>query len=112
MHWHHRIASFIFILLISATASASFMQRSSHKFFTSVITIAPAKPTATVIFMHGLGDTADGWAPMLHHEIAPLMPHIKFICPTAPVRPVTLNGGMAMTSWHDITDLRSYVSYF
>ena len=33
------------------------------------------------------------------------MPYAKFILPTAPTQPVTLNGGMAMTSWYDIVGL-------
>lgn len=36
-------------------------------------------------------------------EIVP--PHVKVICPTAPVQPVTLNGGYAMTSWFDLLTL-------
>ena len=56
------------------------------------------KHTATVILLHGLGDTASGWAdfaPMLQMQ----MPHVKFVFPTAPTRPITLNGGMKMTGW-------------
>ena len=33
------------------------------------------------------------------------MPHLKFILPTAPTQPVTMNMGMAMPSWYDITGL-------
>jgi predicted esterase len=33
------------------------------------------------------------------------VPHIKFILPTAPKIPVTLNGRMRMTAWHDIKRL-------
>ena len=29
--------------------------------------------------------------------------HVKFVCPTAPTRPVTLNGGMPMPAWFDIS---------
>jgi hypothetical protein len=29
-------------------------------------------------------------------------PRTRFILPTAPVQPVTINGGMRMTSWFDI----------
>ena len=31
--------------------------------------------------------------------------HIKFILPTAPTQPVTLNMGMPMPSWYDIVGL-------
>ena len=33
------------------------------------------------------------------------MPHVKFILPTAPTQPVTLNMGMSMPSWYDIVGL-------
>lgn len=33
------------------------------------------------------------------------MPHIKFILPTAPTQPVTMNMGYPMPSWYDITGL-------
>ena len=33
------------------------------------------------------------------------MPHVKFVLPNAPISPVTLNGGMSMPSWYDITSL-------
>ena len=29
--------------------------------------------------------------------------HVKFVCPTAPTRPVTLNMGSRMPAWFDIT---------
>ena len=31
--------------------------------------------------------------------------HVKFILPTAPTQPVTLNMGMSMPSWYDIVGL-------
>jgi len=58
--------------------------------------------TATVIFLHGLGDSGNGWA----STIAAVVPsYVKVICPTAPVQPVTLNGGYSMPSWFDLTTL-------
>lgn len=61
-----------------------------------------ARPTATVIWLHGLG--ADG------HDFEALVPAlnlpdtlaIRFIFPHAPKRPVTINGGMVMRAWYDI----------
>jgi predicted esterase len=37
--------------------------------------------------------------------LAKELPHLKFILPTAPTRPVTMNMGMPMPSWYDITGL-------
>src|SRR5207244_10915227 len=60
-------------------------------------------PTASIIWLHGLG--ADG------HDLAPIVPElrlpktaIRFVFPHAPVRPVTSNGGMRMRAWYDIAD--------
>jgi len=66
------------------------------------LTIAPrATHTATVIIAHGLGDTGAGWYPVAQ-MLSAGYPHIKFVLPHAPVRPVTVNGGMSMNSWFDI----------
>lgn len=64
--------------------------------------------THAVIWLHGLG--ADG------HDFEPIVPElgldpklaIRFVFPHAPKIPVTLNGGMVMPAWYDITtmDLR------
>jgi phospholipase/carboxylesterase len=61
-----------------------------------------AEPSASVIWLHGLG--ADG------HDFEPIVPELRmpdtlplrFVFPHAPVRPVTINGGMAMRAWYDI----------
>jgi phospholipase/carboxylesterase len=65
----------------------------------------PEPPNALMVWLHGLG--ADGYdlepaAEML--EVA----GIRHVFPHAPVRPVTINGGMAMRAWYDIAapDLR------
>eukprot|EP00808_Paulinella_micropora_P026215 g29919.t1 len=73
----------------------------------SAVVIKPkAKHTASVIWLHGLGDSGHGWAPACA-EWAPKMPYIKWVLPNAPHQPVTLNGGMRMSSWHDIKQLET-----
>ncbi|KAF8639476.1 hypothetical protein AX17_001496 [Amanita inopinata Kibby_2008] len=67
---------------------------------------AKAKHTATVIFTHGLGDTGHGWEPVAGLlQMDPGLQHVKWVLPHAPVRPVTLNMGIAMPSWFDIYSL-------
>ncbi len=70
------------------------------------VEIAPRAPHRyTIIWMHGLG--ADG------HDFESIVPElglpddlgIRFCFPNAPVRPVTINGGMAMRAWYDIMDM-------
>ena len=62
-----------------------------------------AKHTATLIFLHGLGDTGNGIAAIGQALVtaAPALSHIKFIFPTAPTRPVSMNGGMNMPGMID-----------
>jgi len=52
--------------------------------------------------LHGLGDTGHGWASAVG---ALGLSHIKFVCPTAPVMPVSLNAGYRMPSWFDLKSL-------
>ena len=56
-----------------------------------VIVSPSGKHTATLIFLHGLGDTGHGWASSLA-EVR--QSHVKIVCPTANTIPVTLNSGM------------------
>lgn len=51
-----------------------------------------ARHTATVCFMHGLGDTGHGWT-FLGESLAARFPYVKFVFPHAPSIPITLNGG-------------------
>lgn len=60
---------------------------------------------ATIIWLHGLGDSGNGFAPIVPElKLAPEL-GIKFIFPHAPVRPVTINNGMEMRAWYDIKSL-------
>mmetsp|Transcript_88339 Transcript_88339/g.248826 ORF Transcript_88339/g.248826 Transcript_88339/m.248826 type:complete len:300 (-) Transcript_88339:29-928(-) len=70
-------------------------------------TKVPEGHDATVIWMHGLGDTGRGWAAVAQQgsELRRLLPATRFLFPTAPTQPVTVNGGMAMPSWFDIASL-------
>lgn len=62
--------------------------------------------TNPIIICSGLGDTAAGWYPLARSLAAkPAFSHIRFVLPTAPSHPVTLNGGMPMPSWFDIKSL-------
>ncbi|CAG8634805.1 7932_t:CDS:2 [Paraglomus brasilianum] len=57
--------------------------------------------TATVLFLHGLGDSGKGWI-QTADQIGQTMPHVKFILPNAPVRPVTIFNGYRTPAWFDI----------
>ncbi|KAK3787281.1 hypothetical protein RRG08_056002 [Elysia crispata] len=75
---------------------------SSNNMSPPIVVPAKEKATASLIFLHGLGDTGHGWAEMLR-ELK--LNHIRCVCPHAPLKPVTLNGGMVMPSWFDIKGL-------
>jgi phospholipase/carboxylesterase len=68
------------------------------------ISTGPA-PTAAVIWLHGLGADGHDFEPIVPQLMWPDAPEIRFIFPHAPVRPVTLNGGMPMRAWYDIVSL-------
>ncbi|KAJ8644457.1 hypothetical protein MRB53_006205 [Persea americana] len=57
---------------------------------------------ATIVWLHGLGENGSSWSQLL--EGLPL-PNIKWICPTAPTRPVTAFGGFTCTAWFDVGEL-------
>jgi phospholipase/carboxylesterase len=62
-------------------------------------------PTASVIWLHGLG--ADG------HDFEPIVPEldlpdglaVRFVFPHAPMQAVTINGGAVMRAWYDVYGL-------
>ncbi|HSI46416.1 MAG TPA: dienelactone hydrolase family protein [Methylophilus sp.] len=63
----------------------------------------PQAQQACVIWLHGLGADGSDFAPVINLIN---LPHIKFILPHAPYRPVTLNNGYEMRAWYDITGLQ------
>lgn len=56
-----------------------------------------------VIWMHGLGADGNDFEPVVQMLN---LPHIKFILPHAPYRPVTLNNHYEMRAWYDIFGLQ------
>ena len=61
-------------------------------------------PTASVIWLHGLG--ADG------HDFVPVvdmlkLPNIRFILPHAPYQKISMNNGYKMRAWYDLYGLQS-----
>lgn len=73
----------------------------------AVVRDSGPNPTWSVIWLHGLGADGHDFEPILPELVRPGWPAIRFIFPHAPVRPVTLNGGMPMRAWYDIKSLDS-----
>ncbi len=62
------------------------------------------KTSASVIWLHGLGADAHDFEPIVPELGEHLRSSVRFIFPFAPHRPVTINGGVVMRAWYDITD--------
>lgn len=71
------------------------------------IEVAPQQTPhkALVIWLHGLGDSGNGFAPIVPQLQLPAELAIKFIFPHAPRRKITINNGMPMRAWYDIKSL-------
>lgn len=59
-------------------------------------------PSASVIWLHGLGASGHDFEPMVPHLALPASLPVRFIFPHAPAIPVTINGGYVMPAWYDI----------
>ncbi len=67
------------------------------------LTIEPKKEAeACVIWLHGLGDSGAGFAPVVPLLNIPESLAVRFIFPHAPSLAVTINQGFVMPAWYDI----------
>jgi phospholipase/carboxylesterase len=64
-------------------------------------------PSASVIWLHGLGADGHDFEALIPQLAWPGAPAIRYVFPHAPVRPVTVNGGMQMRAWYDILSIES-----
>ena len=71
-----------------------------------------ARPSASIIWLHGLGASGQDFADLVPELIQQLgldvkSPNIRCIFPHADKIPVTINGGFVMPAWYDILDMPS-----
>ena len=59
-------------------------------------------PTASIIVLHGLGADGNDFVPIAEELRLDAIGPVRFVFPHARVRPVTINGGMAMRAWYDL----------
>lgn len=71
----------------------------------TVEVVTGREPDASIIWLHGLGADGHDFEPVVPELHLPASIGVRFVFPHAPVRPVTLNGGMAMRAWYDIYSL-------
>ena len=70
-----------------------------------IITETGENPTASVIWLHGLGADGNDFVPIVPELGLPKTLPVRFIFPHAPQIPVTLNNGYVMRAWYDIFSL-------
>ena len=70
-----------------------------------VLTGEPAQ--GAVIWLHGLGADGRDFVPVVRALGALGLPPLRFILPSAPARPVTINGGVVMPAWFDLYSLNT-----
>ena len=92
----------------SCMATAAATKDFTRKMLSKTIVLEPisGKHVSTIIFSHGLGDTAEGWLDAARYWQRK-MKDSRFVLPTAPSIPVTLNGGYVMPAWYDLKGLES-----
>jgi phospholipase/carboxylesterase len=59
-------------------------------------------PVASLIVLHGLGADGNDFVPIARELDLSAVGPMRFVFPHAPIRPVTINGGMKMRAWYDI----------
>ena len=65
------------------------------------VEIAPrGEVSSSVVWLHGLGASGHDFEPVVPHL---RLPRTRFVFPHAPRRPVSINMGLIMPAWYDIT---------
>ena len=59
-------------------------------------------PKSAIFILHGLGASATDFVPVAREFDLRAVGDVRYVFPFAPVRPVTVNGGMSMPAWYDI----------
>ena len=59
-------------------------------------------PVATILIMHGLGADGRDFLPIAEQLDLSGVGPVRFLFPSAPSMPVTINGGFVMPAWYDI----------
>ncbi len=67
-----------------------------------VVVETGAAPQYAVIWLHGLGADGHDFEPLVPQLVQPDGPSLRFVFPHAPIRPISINGGMRMRAWYDI----------
>ncbi|EXC26037.1 Acyl-protein thioesterase 2 [Morus notabilis] len=95
-----------------SSGSGSRSARRTFEFGRTHVVRPKGKHQATIVWLHGLGDKGSSSCEPVINDNCSLTssysyeaPGIKWICPTAPTRPVALFGGFSCTAWFDVGDI-------
>ncbi|HLF12386.1 MAG TPA: carboxylesterase [Gammaproteobacteria bacterium] len=72
----------------------------SEKLLETIEIVTGDQPELAVIWLHGLGADGHDFEPIVEELHFPF--GLRFVFPHAPVRAVTINGGLRMRAWYDI----------
>ena len=68
------------------------------------VVIEPARSaSAAVVWLHGLGADGHDFEPVAAELGRGGLDDVRYVFPHAPMLPVTINGGMTMRAWYDIS---------
>lgn len=70
-----------------------------------IVVEPPVTATSCVIWLHGLGDSGAGFAPVVPALGLPSDHSVRFVFPHAPEQAVTINSGYIMRAWYDIKSM-------
>ncbi|XP_071708919.1 uncharacterized protein [Rutidosis leptorrhynchoides] len=82
--------------------SGSRTMRRNVEFGRTFVVMPKGTHKATIVWLHGIGEKGSSWTQILETFH---LPHIKWICPSAPTRQVTLFGGYPCTAWFNMTSM-------
>lgn len=78
----------------------SYFSQSSSLLDNALILDAKQEHKKTIIWLHGLGDSSEGFRQTFSQRLA--HPNIRIVLPNARERPITINRGMNMRAWYDV----------
>jgi phospholipase/carboxylesterase len=79
------------------------MPYTPHESAEAVVLAPHAPATGAVIWLHGLGADGFDFVPIVNEMRLPESCAPRFVFPHAKTRPVTINNGLRMRAWYDIT---------
>ncbi|XP_024985396.1 acyl-protein thioesterase 1 homolog 1-like isoform X3 [Cynara cardunculus var. scolymus] len=77
-------------------------RRNVLEFGRTFVVMSKGTHHATIVLLHGISEKGSSWTQIL--ETMPL-PNVKWICPSAPTRQVTLFGGYPCTAWFNVESM-------